>query len=126
MRRKKNFLLFVWVCGTTAVLMLVGWSIGALFSHLNGVLGAIIGVGVGGIIGAEIADRRGYYEADWNILISRSPLIGMGILFAIGGILKAPNYILAVLAVLGAGFGALTAKYMLRFFIHEPPPSILK
>lgn len=116
----------MWVCGPAAILMVVGWSIGALISHLSGILGAIIGVGAGGVIGAEIAYRRGYYEADWDILVSRSPLIGMAALFTIGGVLKAPNYILAVLAVLGAGLGALMAKYMLRFFIHEPPPSILK
>ena len=126
MFRNKNFLLFVLVCGFTSAFLLVGWGIGALISGLNAAAGASIGAILGGIVGAEMGFRFGYVEAAWNRLLWFAPVVGISVLGGIGAAKNWLSIIIAGLAVIGAGVGVLIAKYMLRFFIQEPPTSILK
>jgi Kef-type K+ transport system membrane component KefB len=123
---RKNLLLFLIVCSCAAIAVGIGWLIGRLAgSELKGFIGAGVGGGIGAVIGVEIAYRRGLVEADWDRILLGAPWYG----FTFAGLVAAsnnwPGILVALVAVIGSGVGALIAKYLLRFFIDEPPPSIL-
>ncbi len=126
MVRNKNLLLFLLVCGSTFVFLSIGWGIGVLMSDMNAAIGASLGATLGSIVGVEIGFYRGYVEADWDRLLWVTPFISVGILGGIAAMNNLSSINVAICAVLGAGLGSLAAKYMLRFFIQEPPTSILK
>ena len=84
----------------------------------------MLGGAVGAIIGSSVGHHKGFFEADGDRLVIGGPSVGylLGGLIASGAGLS--GLILALSAVFGAGVGTLVAKYLLRFFEHDPPLSI--
>lgn len=122
--KRKNLALFLVVCFSTAILLTVGWAIGYLVGGIAAFIGAMIGGIVGSIIGAEVSFKKGLVEANWDVLLWKMTQIGLGIGSMVAFMNTFSGITAAVMAILGAGFGALLAKYLLRFFIHEEPPKI--
>lgn len=121
---RKSLYLFVLVVSSTSVLLIGGWLIGLVFGGLHTFIGGFIGGAVGTVVGGELGQRKGFFEANWDRLVIGGPwcgyLLGLGIASFVG----TQGWIFAVFSVLGAGVGALLAKYLLRFFVHDPPLSI--
>jgi hypothetical protein len=105
-------------------MLVVGWTIGYFAGGIATFIGAMIGGIVGSIIGAEISFQQGFVETDWDRLLWVMPQIGFGFAGALVLIIGFSGPVAAVIAIIGSGIGALLGKYLLRFFIQEPPPKI--
>jgi hypothetical protein len=124
----KNLYLFGLVSGSCGVCLGLGCALGFVIdgpvgSSVGGVAGGLVGV----VTGSEIAHRSAVFEVpEWEKLIYIGPASGLGIgamgpaLFYNGD----TGVLMALFGIVGSGFGALVAKYILRFFVHDPPPSI--
>lgn len=113
--KNKNLALFLLVCSSTAILLIVGLAIGYFVGGTATFIGAMIGGVLGAIIGTEISYRNGLVEAEWDRLLWGMPQMGLFIA-GLGAIMSGfAGLVASVMAILGAGVGALLAKYLLRF-----------
>ncbi len=124
--KKKNLALFLLVCLSTAVTLLIGGGVGLVLGGINGPLGAALGGVVGSVIGVEIGYHRRLVEAGWGRILWLIPTIGFIIPWGLAAANGLPSILIASSGVIGSGLGALIAKYMVRFFDYEPPPRIFK
>jgi hypothetical protein len=106
-------------------LLSAGWIVGLMIGGIDASIGAIAGCLVGTIAGCEIGYQEGFFEiTSWDRLIYIASVIGFAIPGAFAAYCELPSLFIALVLAVGAGFGALLAKYLLRFFISDPPPTI--
>jgi hypothetical protein len=121
---QKSLYLFVLVVLSSLLLLTTGWLIGLALGGVWSSLLAGLGGAIGAVIGGEIGHRKGFFEADRDRLVIGGPWMG----YLFGGLIASGtglhSLMLALSAVLGAGLGVLVAKYLLRFFVDDPPLSI--
>lgn len=122
---RKSLLLFIFVSSAATVALGVGLVVGNLFGEFHGPVGAAVGGIVGAIVGAEIAFRRGLVEAAWDRILWVMPTVGFEIAGLLASLSDLSYILIALSAVIGSGLGSLIAKYSMRFFMEDPPPSIL-
>jgi hypothetical protein len=121
---KKSLLLFLVVVAGSATGLGLGWLIDFFDGGANGPVGAGVGGILGACFGAQVGYNQGLVEADWDRALWLMPLIGFGVA---GGLANNSGFGIffgSISAVIGSGVGVIAAKYMMRFFIEEPPPSI--
>lgn len=121
---QKSFYLFVLVVLSSSVFLTIGWLTGLAVGGIWNLLFAMVGGAVGAVIGGEIGHRKGFFEADWDRLVMGGPWCGYLLGVVIAGLTGLNGLISALSAILGAGIGVLVAKYLLRFFVNDPPLSI--
>jgi hypothetical protein len=121
---RKSLYLFVLVISSTSLFLGVGWVTGLVFGGVWSLLLATLGGWLGAAIGGEIGHHKRFFEADWDRLVMGGPWMGYGVGAIVGSMTGAHSWMIALSAVLGAGIGVLISKYLLRFFVDDPPLSI--
>jgi len=79
---------------------------------------------IGAVVGVEIGYKRRWINARWDRTLWIVPILTY---ITAGGVAlynELPGLLVAFIAVIGAGVGALLAKHLTEFFNYEPPPSI--
>lgn len=109
----------------SAAVLAMGWLIGLAIGSRMAEFWAGCGGVIGAVTGAEIGLKRHLIDARWSRTLNAMPILGF---VSVGGLAlynRFPSLLVAFTAVIGAGLGALLAKYLMEFFNYEPPPSIL-
>ena len=121
---RRSLHLFVLVILATSTLLIAGWSIGSALGGKWAPLLAGLGGALGAAIGGEVGYHKGFFEARWDRLMMGGPWVGYGVAVITTTLAGFAGVLLVLSAILGAGIGAIVAKYLLRFFVHDPPLSI--
>ena len=107
-----------WILGVIFVWWFTGANRG--FVTAGAFFGGFIGLAVGGLFGF----RRNFYDAEWDKLTAALP---WSFWFIFGGLAAKnglPPILIAFVAAIGAGCGALLARYCLHFFDPDPPQTL--
>jgi hypothetical protein len=121
---QKSLHLFVLVILCASTFFTAGWLIGSALGGVRSQLFGGLSGWVGAAVGGEVGYRKGFFEAKWDRLVMGGPWVGYAVVALIASMAELPGVAIVFSAVFGAGIGALVAKYLLRFFEHDPPLSI--
>ena len=124
--RSPKLSLFALMCVATGVLMLFGWLATSIVGAPNiRFIGALFGGFLGTVLAGILASRAGLVQAADESVVTRLALAGFFAGMLAGSAISENEAIISIVAIPGAGLGALLGRYVQHFFDYEPPQRLL-